>query len=313
MRRAAPVAVAPAGSAGAGPRMGASAAHAGAPAARAARPRGCPPATRWRRGGACARARAEAGVQAVLSSPCEYEPLEVPTWFVFATSGAHAAVYAGAGWLLHAVGALQSWHTLVASSAVVSVLGVLVHVLGHCKFAGPWYRLHTLGHHVVVRPPRRFLSLEASAEERALEAELGMDERVAYIWLIPFASALAYTLGLESSPLGVAIAGLWTGLVLKGADYLHHHFHLMDSPLERHSWFLMLRSLHFFHHSERAFMTNFAIADFGTACARAAPVRTLPPLPCSAHLLTSPALHAGLCSPTFCPLARPPVQVSSIL
>lgn len=201
-----------------------------------------------------ARARARAYARIISPRP-------VPAWFVVGTSALHGAAYLLAGSLLSSLGVLQSWQTLCWSSTVVTVLGVGVHWLGHQRAAGPWHRLHVGGHHVASRPLRRFLSAEAGSES---DEHSEPDERVGYLWLLPLSGWVAWASGCETSALGIGVATAWTGVVLKAADVLHHHFHLLDSPMERHEWFQWLRSLHWYHHarpSGRA--TNLAIADFG--------------------------------------------------
>lgn len=42
--------------------------------------------------------------------------------------------------------------------------------------------------------------------------------------------------------------------------YLHEHYHLIDSTLDRFAWFREKRRLHFIHHRDARY--NFAVVEF---------------------------------------------------
>jgi sterol desaturase/sphingolipid hydroxylase (fatty acid hydroxylase superfamily) len=42
--------------------------------------------------------------------------------------------------------------------------------------------------------------------------------------------------------------------------YLHEHYHLIDTPLERFAWFRKKRELHYIHHRDARY--NFAVVEF---------------------------------------------------
>lgn len=42
--------------------------------------------------------------------------------------------------------------------------------------------------------------------------------------------------------------------------YLHEHYHLIETPLERFAWFREKRRLHFIHHEDARY--NFAVVEF---------------------------------------------------
>ena len=145
--------------------------------------------------------------------------------------------------------------TLLFSSVVVGTYYLMCIVqaqlhrsFGHRNRIRAVFRGHAIGHHGQY-PASRLRS----------EKFVGLESRAVDYYVLP-AIAIAFVVYLAFGPL-VTIAHVF-GIVVTFAwhVYLHRHYHLTKTPLERFAWFRKKRELHFVHH--RNARVNFAVVEF---------------------------------------------------
>ena len=137
---------------------------------------------------------------------------------------------------------------VVAAYLTGSLLQTVLHRwLGHRAVGGFFRRRHVLEHHRIYSA-KRLVSSEYSDEERSLTP----------YYVLP-AGALIALLGLllPFAP----FAGFTSTLLISFAAhaYIHKHYHLQNSWLERSRWFRRHRELHFVHHRDAR--RNYAVID----------------------------------------------------
>jgi sterol desaturase/sphingolipid hydroxylase (fatty acid hydroxylase superfamily) len=137
----------------------------------------------------------------------------------------------------------------VAAYFVGSFLQTIMHRwLGH-KAAGTFFqRRHVFDHHRIYSP-RHLVSSKYSTVERSLTP----------YYAVP-AGGVTALLGLVL-PLAPFVSFSTTLLVSFGAHaYIHKHYHLQHTWLERSRWFCRRRDLHYVHHRDAR--CNYAVIDF---------------------------------------------------
>lgn len=132
--------------------------------------------------------------------------------------------------------------------AMAIVQTVLHKLFGHRNRIGRIFRNHALGHHAKYRK-----------DELQTDRYIDSETYVMFYYLVPAAAigALVFALGglavLAGYAVGVAFA-FWLHL------YLHKHYHLRRTWLDRYRWFRHKRALHFEHHLN--VRSNYAIVEF---------------------------------------------------
>lgn len=137
----------------------------------------------------------------------------------------------------------------VASYYLMSILQTVLHRdFGHRDRIRAVFSAHAHGHHGVYN--RNNLKTEEFVDH---------ESHALNYYGIPIA-IVGVALYLVSGPL-VVIAHL-TGVVFtfRWHMYLHEHYHLNETPLERFAWFRKKRHLHFIHHEDARY--NFAVVEF---------------------------------------------------
>jgi len=137
----------------------------------------------------------------------------------------------------------------VGSYYLMAIIQTVLHRdFGHRNRIRAVFSAHALGHHGQYNKhnlqTERFIDLESHALNY-------------YGIPIVVIAALIY---MAFGPL-VMMAHL-TGVfaTFRWHLYLHEHYHLVDSPLERFAWFRTKRRLHFIHHRDARY--NFAVVEF---------------------------------------------------
>ena len=130
-----------------------------------------------------------------------------------------------------------------------SLLQTVMHRwLGHKAVGTFFQRRHVHDHHRIYSP-RHLVSSEYSAVERSLTP----------YYAVP-AGAVIALLRLVL-PLAPFVSFSTTILISFAAHaYIHKHYHLQRTWLERSSWFRRNRDLHYVHH--RNARRNYAVIDF---------------------------------------------------
>ncbi len=137
----------------------------------------------------------------------------------------------------------------VGTYYLMSVLQTVLHrYYGHTNRIRKVYSAHALGHH-------------GHYHRNNLQTEnfVDLESHALNYYGIPIAvvAALAYLVGgtlvMIANLIGVFVTFRWH-------LYLHEHYHLIDSPLERFTWFRKKRALHFVHHRDARH--NFAVVEF---------------------------------------------------
>lgn len=132
--------------------------------------------------------------------------------------------------------------------AMAIVQTVLHRLFGHRNRIARIFRNHALGHHARYR-------------KDALQADRYIDSEtyVMFYYLIPAAG-----IGIAVFAVGglVVSAGYAAGVIFAFwlHLYLHEHYHLTHSWLNRYAWFRRKRALHFVHHLD--VRANYAIVEF---------------------------------------------------
>ena len=138
---------------------------------------------------------------------------------------------------------------VVAGYLASSFLQVISHRwLGHAPSVGFFFRRHVFDHHRIYAP-KHLVSARYSDIERSLTP---------YYSLLVAAAIGLLGLKLPKAPL----LGFSAMLVVSYAAhaYVHEHYHLEKSWLDRWAWFCRRRDLHYMHH--RNTRCNFAVLDF---------------------------------------------------
>ena len=137
----------------------------------------------------------------------------------------------------------------VASYYVMSIVQTVLHRdFGHRNRIPAVFSAHAIGHHG--QYPKEKLKTETfvDCESHALNY---------YGIPIVAVAALAWVVGgpliMTANLLGVFFTFRWH-------MYLHEHYHLTKTPLERFAWFRKKRELHFIHHRDARY--NFAVVEF---------------------------------------------------
>ena len=137
----------------------------------------------------------------------------------------------------------------MAAYLTASFLQTVMHRwLGHKAVGTFFQRRHVHDHHRIYSP-RHFVSAEYSAVERSLTP----------YYAVPAGAVIALLrLVLPPAPF-VSFA---TTIVVSFAAhaYIHKHYHLQRTWLERSGWFRRNRDLHYVHH--RNARRNYAVIDF---------------------------------------------------
>jgi sterol desaturase/sphingolipid hydroxylase (fatty acid hydroxylase superfamily) len=137
----------------------------------------------------------------------------------------------------------------VAAYLTGSLLQTVIHRwLGHQAVGTFFQRRHVLDHHRIYSP-RHLVSSDYSAVERSLTPYYAVPAGgvIAFLRLVlPIAPFLSFSM---------------TMLVSFAAHaYIHKHYHLQRTWLERFRWFRRHRDLHYVHH--RNGRRNYAVIDF---------------------------------------------------
>ena len=119
---------------------------------------------------------------------------------------------------------------------------------GHKKRILKVFSAHAIGHHGLYNPKNLQTDVFEDCESHALNY---------YGIPIVLAAALAFWAGgilvMSANLVGVFATFRWH-------LYLHEHYHLSGSYLERFAWFRNKRRLHFVHHRDARY--NFAVVEF---------------------------------------------------
>jgi len=137
----------------------------------------------------------------------------------------------------------------IASYYLMSIVQTVLHRdYGHRRKIRAVFDAHAIGHHGLYPPDKLQSEVFEDCESHALNYY--------GIPIVVFAVFIYFYLG----PL-VMFAHL-TGVfaTFRWHLYLHEHYHLIDSPLERFAWFRKKRRLHFVHHRDARY--NFAVVEF---------------------------------------------------
>jgi hypothetical protein len=137
----------------------------------------------------------------------------------------------------------------VGSYYLMSIVQTVLHRdYGHRNRIRKVFRAHTIGHHRKYNVDNLQTTDYVDLESHALNY---------YGIPIAMAAVLAYVIGGTSVMIAHLIGVFAT---FRWHIYLHEHYHLVDSPLERFAWFRKKRSLHFVHHRDARY--NFAVVEF---------------------------------------------------
>lgn len=136
-----------------------------------------------------------------------------------------------------------------AGHLVASLLQTVLHrCLGHRPVARFFFRRHIFDHHRIYSTTH-LVAKQYSDDERSLTP----------YYLIPsVAVILALACVLPTAPL-IAFSAMMLASYAAHA-YVHEHYHLERSWLNRWAWFSKRRQLHYIHH--RNTRRNFAVIDF---------------------------------------------------
>ena len=137
----------------------------------------------------------------------------------------------------------------VATYYVMSIVQTVLHRdFGHRRRIDAVFSAHAIGHHGLYNKNRLKTEKFEDCESHALNY---------YGIPIVVIAALSFWLGglliMTANLVGVIFTFRWH-------MYLHEHYHLIDTPLERFAWFRKKRELHFIHHEDARY--NFAVVEF---------------------------------------------------
>jgi len=139
--------------------------------------------------------------------------------------------------------------TALVSHYIASFIQISLHyLLGHRALGGFFYRTHMFDHHGIYSGDQ-LLSETYSDKERDLTA----------YYVVP--AALLVLAAYLLLPTGIFLVHILSiGLSYAAHVYLHVHYHLKNSWLNRFRWFEKKRRLHLVHHREPS--KNFAVIEF---------------------------------------------------
>lgn len=137
----------------------------------------------------------------------------------------------------------------VATYYVMSIVQTVLHRdFGHRRRIDAVFSAHAIGHHGLYNKNRLKTEKFEDCESHALNY---------YGIPIVVIAALSFWLGglliMTANLVGVIFTFRWH-------MYLHEHYHLSKTPLERFAWFRKKRALHFIHHKDARY--NFAVVEF---------------------------------------------------
>lgn len=137
----------------------------------------------------------------------------------------------------------------VASYYLMSIVQTVLHRdYGHRKRILAVFSAHAIGHHG-----------QYNRDNLQTETFVDLESHALNYYGIPIIviAALVYWLAgpvvMSAHLIGVIFTFRWH-------IYLHKHYHLIDTPLERFAWFRNKRELHFIHHRDARY--NFAVVEF---------------------------------------------------
>ena len=137
----------------------------------------------------------------------------------------------------------------IATYYLMSIVQAVLHRdYGHRKRIKAVFKAHAIGHHGQY-PAHRLKSDEfVDLESHALNY---------YGIPIVLTAALTY---FAFGPLVMTAHLFGTFATFRWHIYLHEHYHLTETYLERFAWFREKRRLHFVHHRDAS--VNFAVVEF---------------------------------------------------
>lgn len=187
-----------------------------------------------------------------MGTKTEYTPAPVPGSFILLLSLCHTVVYFIAGIIVNLLDNTIPIWTIPLATYVTDVLALLTHWIGHHRWWMWWHNAH-MGHHINDYPPNKFLS------DGYLKAKTD-NSQAYYITMVLTPIITCYFVGVFSVKMLITttIPGI---LLLLFADYLHQGIHIKGFHLEKYTWFMHLRSMHYYHHKGNM-MKNYAIGDF---------------------------------------------------
>jgi len=148
---------------------------------------------------------------------------------------------------------IPTWWWLWLNYIVAALFATFTHMAGHFHWSGRWFRAHTIEHHTKLYPPKRFIN------EKTLGADDGNIKYYLPTILFPF----IFSYFIFGDTKVCIITGVHNLLWFALADYLHDSYHKKGHCLEKYSWFMVLRELHFLHHKGNM-LHNYGIMDFFT-------------------------------------------------
>ena len=137
----------------------------------------------------------------------------------------------------------------VASYYLMSIVQTVLHRdYGHKKKIRAVFEAHAIGHHGQYPPDKLQTDEFVDCESHALNYY--------GIPIVVFAAFIYLYLGpliMIAHLAGVFVTFRWH-------LYLHEHYHLNETYLDRFAWFRKKRRLHFVHHRNAGY--NFAVVEF---------------------------------------------------
>lgn len=181
-----------------------------------------------------------------------FTPAHVPMRFVLQMTLTHTLTYILAGVLVHVIDNSIPYWVVPLCSYIAEVFALLTHWAGHHRWNMWWHNAH-MGHHINDYPPTKFLS---DGYQKAKK-----DNSKAYYLTILITPIVTCWLIGDFSRKMIVINSFPAVLLLLFADYVHQGIHTKGFHLEKYNWFMMLRSLHYYHH-KGDMMKNYAIGNF---------------------------------------------------
>lgn len=138
---------------------------------------------------------------------------------------------------------------VVGTYYLMAIIQTVLHrIFGHKNRIKRIFTNHAIGHHSKY-------PLHALQTERYIDSET----YVMFYYLVPTA---LIGVGVYLAGGGVVLGGYAIGVVFAfwWHLFLHKHYHLAKSPLDRYGWFRHKRALHFVHH--RHVRKNYAIVEY---------------------------------------------------
>ena len=137
----------------------------------------------------------------------------------------------------------------IGSYYLMSIVQTVLHRdYGHRKRIKAVFDAHAIGHHGLYSPNNLQTEEFEDCESHALN----------YYGIPIVAFAICIYLYLGPLIMFAHLTGVFA--TFRWHLYLHEHYHLIDSPLERFAWFRKKRKLHFVHHRDARY--NFAVVEF---------------------------------------------------